>query len=75
MGRTDEIAAEMRRRIQADVDYYQGRVPRRVSIAWRAYLSALFDWGLLTGPIYDDLTGVLPEVRDLPIGVVRRRGT
>jgi len=38
-------------------------MPERYVIAWRAYLSALSEWGVLDMGYHDELTRLLPEVK------------
>lgn len=63
---TDNIVFELQQRIQIDIDYFDGQLPERFSIAWRGYLAALFEWGVIDLQGYDRLVFLLPNLLDDP---------
>lgn len=67
-----EIASELRNRIQSDIDHFDGKLPQRFAIAWRSYLAGLLEWGILDVPDYDALTELLPSVPDDPAVAILR---
>ncbi len=64
---TNNHIEELRYRINQTTAHFQGRIPERNTIAWRAYLAALLEWGLVDVPIYDSLLTLLPDVDDDPV--------
>lgn len=69
-----EIASEIRNRIQSDIDHFDGKLPERFAIAWRSYLAALLEWGVLDVQQYDALIEMLPSVSDDPaVAILRGR--
>jgi hypothetical protein len=61
-----DIEAELRTRIGADLTHFNGRLPERNAIAWRAYLAGLLEWSVIDVPVFDRLTAILPDVVDDP---------
>ena len=55
-------AEEMKFRIQRDINYFDGNLPERDAIAWRGYLAALGEWGLLSHPDLDAIKALLPPI-------------
>lgn len=69
-----EIASELKNRIQSDINHFDGKLPERFAIAWRSYLAALLEWGVLDVQKYDALNEMLPSVSDDPaIAILRGR--
>lgn len=66
----DEIASELRGRIQADLRHFGGALPERQAIAWRAYLAALLEWNVLPLASHDELRGYLPPIEDDPVPAI-----
>ncbi|XXF79127.1 hypothetical protein P2318_05080 [Myxococcaceae bacterium GXIMD 01537] len=67
-----EAIETLRSRIQADLEHFEGNLPERYSIAWRAYLAALLEWQLLPVSSYDGLIDLLPAVEDDPVVEILR---
>lgn len=61
------IEAELKTRIRKDIAFYSGNLPERFSIAWRAYLAGILEWGILEVYSYDELLKLLPAVEDNPV--------
>ncbi len=59
----DELAG----RIRDDLAYFNGKMPERNAIAWRAYLAALLEWNLMTIADHDQLVRLLPDINDDPV--------
>lgn len=71
---TRETASELRGRIQSDIDHFDGKLPERFAIAWRAYLAGLLEWGVIDVPAYDGPSALLPSVPDDPaVAILRGR--
>jgi len=66
MASAEDITAELKSRIEKDIAHFQGAMPERYAIAWRAYLAGLLEWNVLGIPTYDKLLDLLPEVDDDP---------
>jgi len=62
----DDIADELGFRIQGDLEHFHRALPERTAIAWRAYLAAVLEWGVLDVSHYDRLVALLPAVTDDP---------
>ena len=62
----NEIGAELKGRIQDDLDHSRGDLPDSYAIAWRAYLAGLLEWGVIDVSLYDSLLNLLPAVQDDP---------
>lgn len=60
-----EIDAEYR--IHADIEVYEGHLPERFAIAWKAYLTGLMEWELLDLSEYNRLLDLLPEITNDPV--------
>lgn len=63
---------ELRQRIKKDIAHFQGQLPERFAIAWRAYLAALLEWDVVDIAAYDDLATLLPAVDDDPAAEILR---
>jgi len=61
----DEIE-ELRFRIENDVRHFNGRLPERNAIAWRAYLCGLLEWAKIGRETFDQLLETLPPVSPDP---------
>ena len=71
---TAPIAAELAARIAADIAHYGGALPERAALAWRGYVAAMLEWGLLAPADHDALRARLPPVDDDPaIAILRGR--
>lgn len=55
---------ELRSRVQADIDHFEGAVPERYVIAWRGYLAALLEWGLLSASDHWAIMDMLPAISE-----------
>lgn len=66
------VAAELQYRIERDVNHFQGKMPERYAIAWRAYLAGLLEWNVIELPVYDALTKLVPVVADDPAPQILR---
>jgi hypothetical protein len=62
----NDIADELKFRIQGDIEHFHGVLPERTAIAWRAYLAAVLEWEVLDVSQYDRLVVLLPAVTDDP---------
>ncbi len=60
----EEIAKEIKSRINADAQALSGNLPERFALAWHGYLAALLEWQIIGIPQYDELFEVLPEIDD-----------
>ncbi len=56
------IRTNLKQRISEQIDYFVPVMPERHVIAWRAYLAALFEWGVIEFGEYDELLNLLPTV-------------
>ena len=63
----DEIADELAGRIGRDVKHFGGVLPERQAIAWRGYLAALIEWGVIDVDRHDRLGRLLPPIVDDPV--------
>jgi hypothetical protein len=61
----DEID-ELRFRIQNDIRHFNGQLPERNAIAWRAYLCGLLEWAKIERQAFDQLLESLPSVSPDP---------
>jgi hypothetical protein len=68
-----EISSELEYRIQQDIDHFGGRLSEPFSIAWRAYLAAFLEWGIIDVGVYDQLTAMLPTLQEDPSTAILRR--
>ena len=74
MTTTQDIAAELMYRIDADIEHFGGALPERTAIAWRGYLAATLEWNVITVEQYDTLLVRIPHVSDDPaIAILRGR--
>jgi len=74
MRTSQDVAAELMNRINADVKHFEGVLPERTAIAWRGYLAAALEWDLITVEQYDSLLVRIPPVNDDPaIAILRGR--
>jgi len=64
---SQQIANELYRRIGRDVDHYGGVLPERVAIAWRGYLAAMIEWGLIDVGAHDRALTLLPAIEPDPV--------
>jgi len=60
------VKKELQYRIQADIAHHGGKLPDRVSIAWRSYLAGLVEWSIIGRSDLEALIDLLPQVRDDP---------
>ena len=60
------IAAEIRGRIERDLEHCAGQLPNGHALAWTGYLAAMFEWQLLSSEHYNRLCQLLPNVSDDP---------
>jgi len=75
MTQSNEIAAELAHRIQADNEHFGGTMPEATAISWRGYLAAMLEWNLIAVAAYDELRAQVPAVKDDPaIAILRGRG-
>lgn len=58
----EEIAREIKSRIETDVQALGGNLPERFALAWHGYLAALLEWQIIEIPQYDELFEILPEI-------------
>ena len=69
-----QIALELKKRIEADIAHFGGALPAAYAIAWRGYLAGLLEWGVLDVASYDRVLVLLPEVSDDPaVAILRGR--
>lgn len=57
----EAIEKELRYRIESEIAHQGGKLPERTAIAWRAYLGGLFEWSVITQPIFDRLIALVPS--------------
>jgi hypothetical protein len=57
---------ELRFRIQNDIRHFNGRLPERNAIAWRAYLCGLLEWAKIERETLEQLLKPLPTVSQDP---------
>jgi hypothetical protein len=62
-----DIEEELNHRIGVDVRHYKGTLPERVAIAWRGYLAALLEWGVISIQAHDRLVKLLPDIENDPV--------
>ncbi len=62
--------SELLSRINVDMNHFSGLLPERNAIAWRGYLTALYEWQLLSRDNFSDLMTLLPLVEDDPVGAI-----
>ena len=60
----EEIAKEIKSRINTDAKVLDGNLPERFALAWHGYLAALLEWQIIGIPQYDELFEILPEIDD-----------
>ncbi len=60
----EEIAEEIKSRINEDAQALGGNLPDRFALAWHGYLAALLEWQVIGIPQYDELFEILPEISD-----------
>lgn len=58
------VEAQIRERIEVDLDAVSGKLPDRDAIAWHAYLAALAEWGVINHPSHARLLNLLPKISD-----------
>jgi hypothetical protein len=66
MTQTNDMAAELAHRIQADNQHFGGTMPEATAICWRGYLAAMLEWNLISVAAYDELLTRIPAVKDDP---------
>ena len=66
MNRQEARCNEISLRIRADLTHFNGVMPERNTIAWRAYLAALLEWDVIGLEHYDGLVALLPTIGDDP---------
>lgn len=66
MTQSNDMAAELARRIQADNEHFGGTMPEATAISWRGYLAAMLEWNLIPVAAYDELLTRVPAVNDDP---------
>ena len=64
MATKQEVADEMVKRVKAEVKHFNGVLPERYTLAWHGYLAAIFEWGLIDIPHYDNLLTLLPKISE-----------
>jgi hypothetical protein len=68
MDTDDNIVTELKRRIQADIDVFEGSLPERYKVAWHGYLAGLCEWGHITQGEYSEVVWrLLPVSVTLPV--------
>lgn len=58
----EQIAEELENRIRADIDYFNGNLPEKYSVAWHGYTAGLYEWKIIGLGYYRRLTNILPPV-------------
>ena len=58
------IPDSLEARIQDDVNVYEGHLPKRLMIAWKAYLASLMEWKVIALTDYNKLLELLPAFAD-----------
>ena len=59
-----DIEEQLRIRIQADVDAFNGDLPERYALAWHGYLAGVVEWTAISFDAYGRLLGLLPKISD-----------
>jgi hypothetical protein len=62
--------AEIKNRIQQEIDHFNGNLPERVAICWDGYIAALLEWNLISIQEHKELSDMLPEVPDNPVTAI-----
>lgn len=62
--RSAQIRDNLKQRIEEQITYFGGEMPERHTIAWRGYLAALFEAGILDYRHYTELTHLMPKIKD-----------
>jgi len=62
-GRMDEYG--LRKIIKEDIEEFQGSLPQRDAIAWKAFLRGLWEYGAISPKVYKRLLTLLPPTWDL----------
>jgi len=62
----ESVAEEMNHRIIKELEFYDGKVPREVGLAWGGYVGALLEWNLISVKEFDALNDILPKLESDP---------
>jgi hypothetical protein len=58
----EEIAKELRSRINDDIKHFNGELPKKYSVAWNGYIAGLYEWKVITLSDYKNLVDILPSI-------------
>lgn len=61
-----EEVDELRFRIENDIHHFNGQLPERNAIAWRAYLCGLLEWAKIERETFEQLLEFVPSVSQDP---------
>jgi hypothetical protein len=64
---SEQTFQELRRRIQAEIEHFDGKLPERVALVWDGYIAAMIEWGLISPEEHRQLSEMLPEIPDNPV--------
>jgi hypothetical protein len=59
--------AELRGRIQRDIDHFGGQLPERLALVWDGYIAGLLEWGLVSVADHARLSELLLKLPDNPV--------
>ena len=61
------ISLSIEYRIQDDLEVYEGHLPERLIIAWKAYVAGLMEWRAISLTDYKKLLSLLPVIANDPV--------
>jgi len=64
MATQEEIAKELAKRIRADIEHFEGKLPEKYALAWGGYVAGLYEWGTIDLSYYRGLNDLLPKVSE-----------
>ena len=57
----NEIAVELKNRIERDIKFFKGNLPERYALAWHGYVAGLYEWDVIDLESYGQLVDILPK--------------
>ena len=64
------VEAALERRLRREIASFSGVLPQDAAIAWRAYLAASLEWGVISVPGHRRLWDLLPTIPDDPVAAI-----
>jgi len=62
---------ELTNRIECELHHHGGTLPLATNAAWRGYLAACLEWGLISPSVYSRLFDKLPPIdQDPSVGIL-----